>query len=158
MKTLGFVSEEGFVMRPPSIVSLAVTLVSLPAFAQNVATQGSAEAIREVVSGKTCVGDDILKFGQSAPGSPGKFDRVGQPEGTYTIGYPNTARSKITRACRVGFSSRSQAVHEHRNLPLRAVSKQDPAMLQGVKPGGKAKFDAENVNGQFVVTKIKKGK
>lgn len=35
---------------------------------------------------------------------------------------------------------------------------QDPAMLQAVKPGDKVKFDAENVNGQFVVTKIEKGK
>lgn len=35
---------------------------------------------------------------------------------------------------------------------------QDPAMLQAVKPGDKIKFDAENVNGQFVVTKIEKGK
>ena len=35
---------------------------------------------------------------------------------------------------------------------------QDPAMLKAVKPGDKVKFDAENVNGQFVVTKIEKGK
>ena len=35
---------------------------------------------------------------------------------------------------------------------------QDPAMLQVVKPGDKVKFDAENVNGQFVVTKIEKSK
>lgn len=35
---------------------------------------------------------------------------------------------------------------------------QDPAMLQAVKSGDKIKFDAENVNGQFVVTKIEKGK
>jgi Cu/Ag efflux protein CusF len=35
---------------------------------------------------------------------------------------------------------------------------QDPAMLQAVKSGDKIKFDAENVNGQFVVTKIQKNK
>jgi Cu/Ag efflux protein CusF len=35
---------------------------------------------------------------------------------------------------------------------------QDPAMLKAVKAGDKIKFDAENVNGQFVVTKIEKGK
>jgi Cu/Ag efflux protein CusF len=35
---------------------------------------------------------------------------------------------------------------------------QDPAMLQTVKAGDKVKFDAENVNGQFVVTKIQKTK
>src|SRR5262245_4377638 len=35
---------------------------------------------------------------------------------------------------------------------------QDPAMLQTAKAGDKVKFDAENVNGQFVVTKIQKAK
>ena len=35
---------------------------------------------------------------------------------------------------------------------------QDPSMLQAVKTGDKVKFDAENVNGQFVVTKIQKAK
>lgn len=35
---------------------------------------------------------------------------------------------------------------------------QDQAMLQAVKAGDKIKFDAENVNGQFVVTKIQKNK
>jgi len=34
----------------------------------------------------------------------------------------------------------------------------DPVMLQAVKPGDKVKFDAENVNGQFVVMKIQKAK
>ena len=34
----------------------------------------------------------------------------------------------------------------------------DPAMLQAVKAGDKVKFDAENVNGQFLVTKIQKKK
>jgi|SRR5512135_1331593 Cu/Ag efflux protein CusF len=35
---------------------------------------------------------------------------------------------------------------------------QDPAMLTAVKAGDKVKFDAEHVNGQFVVTKIQKVK
>jgi Cu(I)/Ag(I) efflux system protein CusF len=34
----------------------------------------------------------------------------------------------------------------------------DPAMLKQVKPGDKIKFDADNVNGQFTVTKIEKKK
>jgi Cu/Ag efflux protein CusF len=34
----------------------------------------------------------------------------------------------------------------------------DPAMLKRVKPGDKIKFDADNVNGQFTVTKIEKRK
>ncbi|HVZ51097.1 MAG TPA: copper-binding protein [Pseudolabrys sp.] len=33
---------------------------------------------------------------------------------------------------------------------------QDPAMLKAVKAGDKIKFDAEHVNGQFIVTKIQK--
>lgn len=33
---------------------------------------------------------------------------------------------------------------------------QDPAMLTAVKVGDKVKFDADHVNGQFIVTKIEK--
>ncbi len=35
---------------------------------------------------------------------------------------------------------------------------QDPAMLKAVKAGNKIKFDAEQVNGQYTVTKIDKAK
>jgi Cu(I)/Ag(I) efflux system periplasmic protein CusF len=35
---------------------------------------------------------------------------------------------------------------------------QDPAMLKAVKSGDKVKFDADQVNGQFTVTKIEKAK
>ena len=35
---------------------------------------------------------------------------------------------------------------------------QDPTMLKAVKAGDKIKFDAENVNGQFIVTKIQHSK
>ena len=34
----------------------------------------------------------------------------------------------------------------------------DPAMLSAVKAGDKVKFDAEHVNGQYIVTKIQKAK
>lgn len=34
----------------------------------------------------------------------------------------------------------------------------DPAMLKSVKTGDKVKFDADHVNGQYVVTKIQKAK
>ena len=34
----------------------------------------------------------------------------------------------------------------------------DPALLTAVKSGDKIKFDAENVNGQFIVTKIQTAK
>jgi Cu(I)/Ag(I) efflux system periplasmic protein CusF len=35
---------------------------------------------------------------------------------------------------------------------------QDPAMLAAVKAGDKIKFDADQVNGQYTVTKIEKAK
>jgi Cu/Ag efflux protein CusF len=35
---------------------------------------------------------------------------------------------------------------------------QDPAMLKAIKAGNKIKFDAEQVNGQYTVTKIEKAK
>jgi Cu/Ag efflux protein CusF len=35
---------------------------------------------------------------------------------------------------------------------------QDPAMLGSVKAGDKIKFDADQINGQFTVTKIEKTK
>jgi Cu(I)/Ag(I) efflux system periplasmic protein CusF len=35
---------------------------------------------------------------------------------------------------------------------------QDPAMLGAVKAGDRIKFDAEQVNGQFTVTRIEKAK
>src|SRR5450756_3201465 len=35
---------------------------------------------------------------------------------------------------------------------------QDPAMLTAVKAGDKVKFDAEHINGQFIVTTIQKAK
>jgi Cu/Ag efflux protein CusF len=35
---------------------------------------------------------------------------------------------------------------------------QDPAMLGAVKAGDKIRFDADQVNGQFTVTKIEKAK
>ena len=34
----------------------------------------------------------------------------------------------------------------------------DPAMLTTVKPGDKIKFDADHVNGKFIVTTIQKAK
>jgi len=57
------------------------------ASAQNITVDGSAAAIREVVSGQTCTGDGALTFGEVGPGSAGTFKRVGRPDGTYAIGY-----------------------------------------------------------------------
>jgi hypothetical protein len=48
---------------------------------------GSPAAIRMVVSGKVCSGDDVLTFGESAPGTAGTFERTGRPVGSYSVGY-----------------------------------------------------------------------
>lgn len=50
---------------------------------------GDAAEIRRTISGKTCIGSNgsVLKFGNSAPDSPGTFTRVGLAPGTYQIGY-----------------------------------------------------------------------
>jgi len=76
-------------MRTAYKIVVAVLALSTPAIAsaQEVAIDGSAAAIREVVSGKTCVGEDILKFGESVVGLAGAFERIGRPEGAYAIGY-----------------------------------------------------------------------
>src|SRR5215468_7678751 len=47
------------------------------------------------------------------------------------------------------------AMDEGMTMVFRA---DDPALLKQVKAGDKIKFDAENVNGQFTVTKIEKKK
>ena len=55
--------------------------------AQNAIVDGSAAAIREVVSGKTCTGEGVLTFGEAGPGSAGTFNRIGRPDATYAVGY-----------------------------------------------------------------------
>jgi len=76
-------------MRTRCMNIAAVMILSAPAItsAQELAIDGSAAAIREVVSGKTCVGKDTLRFGDSTAGSSGTFERLGRPEGRYAIGY-----------------------------------------------------------------------
>ena len=66
---------------PPSTVPNAPSAPQDPNF------DGSAAAIRKAVAGKTCVGQDVLTFGESGPGSPGTFKRIGRLTGTYEIGY-----------------------------------------------------------------------
>jgi hypothetical protein len=84
--------------------------------AEEGAVDGSAMAIRTVVSGKTCVGDDVLTFGKSAPGSVGAFERVGRPAGTYSVGYGTIL---IRRDQDV--HGHVASVSQHRHLSLRYV-------------------------------------
>lgn len=74
-------------MRTPNVIIAAVMALSVPSITSAQDVDGSAAAIREVISGKTCIGTDTLKFGKSAAGSPGTFERVGQPKGMYAVGY-----------------------------------------------------------------------
>jgi Cu(I)/Ag(I) efflux system protein CusF len=49
-----------------------------------------------------------------------------------------------------------------KNLDMDAMTMvfrvQDPAQLQGIKPGDKVKFAADRVNGQITIVKIEKAK
>jgi hypothetical protein len=70
-----------------AVVAAAVAAAVSVIAAQERIIDGSAMAIRAVVSGRTCVGTDVLNFGQSAPGASASFERVGRPAGTYAIGH-----------------------------------------------------------------------
>jgi len=75
-------------MRTSAIVALAATMtVSVIASAQQTIYDGSEVAIRAVISGHTCIGRDILKFGAITPGAAGRFERAGSPIADYTVGY-----------------------------------------------------------------------
>jgi hypothetical protein len=75
-------------MRTSTIGVLAASMtVSVIASAQQTNYTGSEAAIREIVSGHTCKGKDILKFGAIAPGTAGRFERAGRPIADYTVGY-----------------------------------------------------------------------
>lgn len=74
-------------MRTFYVIVAAVMALSVPSITSAQDVDGAAAAIREAVSGKICVGKDTLKFGKAAAGSPGTFERVGQPKGMYAVGY-----------------------------------------------------------------------
>ena len=77
-------------MRGLSVVLLvAATAVPAGLSAQEKTVVGSAAAIRTVVSGKVCIGQeqDVLIFGKSVPGSAGTFERKGRRKGSYSVGY-----------------------------------------------------------------------
>ena len=69
------------------IMSAMIGIPSAALSMQHVLFEASASAIDEVISGKTCVGDDVLKFGEHDSGTSGRYERVGRPEGLYQTGY-----------------------------------------------------------------------
>ena len=75
-------------MRLVSLLSaLALFPVSTLPIADDPGSEGSSAAIRQVIAGKTCLGDDVLIFGESTVGRIGRYERVGRSPGTYQIGY-----------------------------------------------------------------------
>ena len=71
----------------PLILSAIIVTNAGVLSAQNALFEASATAIHEVVSGKTCVGDDLLIFGERDTRTSGKYERVGRAPGAYQIGY-----------------------------------------------------------------------
>jgi hypothetical protein len=88
MKDLRVVSEgRRCAMKLLFTALLIVTATPMTVSAEAPSIDGSAAAIRQVVSGKTCIGNGVLKFGESAFGSAGIYERVGLAKGTYSVGY-----------------------------------------------------------------------
>lgn len=71
----------------PITLLIAATATSAALAAPEGTVDGSVAAIRQVVSGETCTGADVLIFGESAPGTAGTFERKGHPSGAYAVGY-----------------------------------------------------------------------
>jgi hypothetical protein len=67
------------------LVAAAVTPAAL--FAKDRIFDGSAAAIRTVVSGRTCTGTDVITFGRGDTASAGTFERQGYPRASYNVGY-----------------------------------------------------------------------
>jgi hypothetical protein len=61
-------------------------IAAVPASAE-VRDEAKASVIRDTVAGKMCANSSgLVKFGRSAPGSPGSFERKGRSPATYAIG------------------------------------------------------------------------
>lgn len=91
MRTLWVVSEitEVVMKAFTATVALAAAMIaSVTASAtQHHHIEGSAAAIRSVITGKVCLGKDSLTFGENIQGLGGTFERSGRPVGTYSVGY-----------------------------------------------------------------------
>jgi Cu(I)/Ag(I) efflux system periplasmic protein CusF len=82
----------------------------------------------------------LATLAQSATMADGQVVKVDQSAGKITIKHGPIKKL---------------AMDEGMTMVFRA---EDPALLKQVKAGDKIKFDAENVNGQYTVTKIEKKK
>ena len=71
----------------PFILAAVIFTPTSDLTAQNTPFEASAAAIHDVISGKKCVGDDLLIFGKREPKTSGRYERVGRPPGAYQIGY-----------------------------------------------------------------------
>ena len=71
----------------PLIVSAIIVLPPAALSAQHILFEASAAAIDQVIAGKTCIGDDVLIFGEHRSGTSGQYERVGRPPGLYQVGY-----------------------------------------------------------------------
>jgi Cu(I)/Ag(I) efflux system periplasmic protein CusF len=88
----------------------------------------------------TMVGFSLATLAQSVTMADGQVVKVDQSAGKITIKHGPIKKL---------------AMDEGMTMVFRA---EDPALLKQVKAGDKIKFDAENVNGQYTVTKIEKKK
>jgi hypothetical protein len=78
-------------MRTLVLVAAFAVAATVPTFANHrsdIGIAGDAAEIRRIISDKECVsGAEVLRFGESIPGSPGTFERTGRAPATYQIGY-----------------------------------------------------------------------
>jgi len=69
-----------------SVLLAGAVLATAPTNAE-VRSEAKASVLHNTISGKTCVNSvGFVKFGPSAPGSRGTFERNGRRPGTYAIG------------------------------------------------------------------------
>jgi Cu/Ag efflux protein CusF len=100
---------------------------------------GIMRAIRSIIAGFAIMVLAQSAFAQTAL-IDGQITKVDQSAGKITIKHGPIKKLGMDQGMTMVFQA------------------QDPAMLKAVKAGDKVKFDADNVNGQFIVTKIEKAR